>query len=119
MLIVTLTLAVLVAVGVASYFIATTIVLSRIVRLQDERHEHDRQTVDALLDRFLARNGLAPVREPVKSTSNAVISLPIADPFEAAEVEWEREDRERFQRMTLSEDEKREIAEAAQARNVQ
>ena len=45
--------------------------------------------------------------------------MPIADPFEVAEEEWEKEDRERFRQMTaLRDDEKTELIEEARSRVV-
>ncbi len=99
----------------ASYFVTVSRVLAKVVRQQERRHRRDSRRTDALLDRLVMRHGFAPLTESVKTKDiGAVISLPIADPFESAEALWEKEDRERFH--GLSEEEQQEIAAAAQAR---
>jgi|ERR1041384_8287025 hypothetical protein len=102
----------------ASYFIATSLVLAKVVKDQKRQHRRDVRRSDALLNRLVMRHGFTPLTEPAttKDTS-AVVTLPIADPFEAAEKEWEREDRERLQRMTaLDDDEKSDLIAEARRR---
>lgn len=109
-----------VAVSAASYFIATNRLLGKLVVRQERQSRRERRRSEGLLDRLIMKHGFSPLAVPVqKSSSSAVVPMPIADPYEAAEAEWEQEDQARLRKvLALDDEEKREIAEAAKARNV-
>ncbi len=115
--IVTIAVLLFAAAIVAAYFYAVSRVLAKVVRKQERQHRRDIRRGDQLLDRLVMKHGFTPLGEPVKHESSAVLTMPIADPLEAAESEWEREDRERFKRMTaLGDDEKAELIAEARTR---
>ena len=103
------------AVSAASYFIATSVVLGKVVKEQKRQHRRDVRQANGLLDRLLLRHGFSALTEPLASKdTSAVMTMPVDDPFSAAEAEWEQEDRERFRVAAMGDEEKADLIREAQ-----
>lgn len=108
----------MVTASAASYFIAVSRVLAKVVKKQERQHRRDVRLAEGLLNRLVIKHGYSPLSEPAQSKDiSPVVAMPIADPFEAAEAEWEREDQARIRAMAaLDDDEKAELIAEAKKR---
>ncbi len=115
--ILTVTIACFIAAIVAAYLQGNNRALAKLIKQQERQHRREVRRSAQLLDRLIMKHGFTPLSEPaVMRESGAILTMPVADPFEAAESEWEKEDRARFQLATMSDEERAELINEARKR---
>lgn len=114
-----LTLTTCLMVAVVGYLFGLNRALAKLVRVQERQYHRESRRSAHLLDRLLMKNGFTPLSEPVvRKESAAILTMPVADPFEAAEIEWEKEDVGSYLAMSaaMSAEERRELITEARKR---